>query len=134
MLNQHRRGLSPKDRNMGTADIWVPDSPPDQITIYVDETYFDQDSGLIQAGLPVPDSGDREFQKAVKEMRAEFPRFQQPGFKAGKLNESNAKAYTKFLKYVINLLGLVGDGGELRAVVTVEATGRSAGWERTSRC
>jgi hypothetical protein len=112
------------------ADIWVPENPPDQITIDVDETYFDQNSGLIQVGLPVPDSGDREFRKAVDAMRAEFPRFQRTEFKAGKPNESNDKVYAKFLKYVINLLGLVGDGSELRAVVTVEAAGRSAGSER----
>jgi hypothetical protein len=97
---------------MGTADTLVPDIAADHITIYVDETYFDQGSGLIQVGLPIPDSGHREFQRAVGEMREEFRRFQHTEFKAGKLNESNAKVYTKFLKYVINLLGLVGDGGE----------------------
>jgi hypothetical protein len=110
-------------------EIWIPDSPPDRITIYVDETYFDKGSGLIQVGLPVPDSGDSEFKKAVDLMRAEFPRFQHTEFKAGKLDEKNAPVYTRFLKLVINLTGIIGDQSYLRAVVTVEAAERSEGDE-----
>ena len=74
-----------------SADIWTPDSPPDQIGIYVDETYFDQNSGLIQVALPAPKSADAEFKKAVAAMVAGSPRFQHKEFKASQLNERNAE-------------------------------------------
>ena len=117
-----------KASNMG-AEIWIPDTPPHPITIYVDETYLDQKSGLIQVGLPVPDAGDREFKKAVDVMREQFPRFQHAEFKAGKLKGRNAEPYRKFLKYLINLLGAISDQSDLRGVVTIEAARRFSGDE-----
>jgi hypothetical protein len=111
------------------VEIWTPPRPPDDITIYIDETYFDMNSGLIQVGLPVPYGCKAGFEEAIAKLRADNPHVQIAEFKAGKVHAGNATVYGKFLQYVINIAGAVGEQTPLRPVISVESMKVSTGNE-----
>src|SRR4051812_44166942 len=112
-----------------SVDIWTPPHAPDDIAVYVDETYFDMNSGLIQVGLPVAAGCKAGFEEAVTKLRANNPHIKIAEFKAGKVHAGNAKVYGKFLQYVVNVATSVGEQTPLRPVISVESMKVSTGDE-----
>jgi len=104
------------------VDIWTPPHVPELITIYIDESYFDRNTGLIQAAIPVPAGYVKAFQSRVAELRDQNPHFHSQEFKGGKITKGNAGVYKKFLRDAMNLSAIISDNSPLRTVITVEST------------
>lgn len=104
-------------------------SGPSLITVYVDETYFDGQTGLIQTAFPiVSDHYESEVVAAIKKLVKES----KPGitineFKASQLSAGNEPVYRGFLQRCVNAAAIQGDQSPLRPAVTFEAAQRYQG-------
>ena len=94
------------------------------IKLYVDETYFEYQTGFIQVALPVP--GPPYETSLAEDLRQFLPgrgesRQLNYEFKASKLNGRNETRYTRFLEFLLRDLRNVHDESSITPVVTFES-------------
>jgi hypothetical protein len=95
------------------------------IYVYVDETYLDDRSGLIQSAFCLPKNNHSGFELAVDALKATHPAIFPPvEFKGSSLSQGNVAVYRDFLAIAFNHIGQVSDKSPLRTITTIESLGR----------
>ena len=94
------------------------------IVVYVDETYFGNQTGVIQAAIPIQKDLEKVFDDSVKKLLEKYPSNKIQEFKASKISKGNRVIYEIFLQRIINVNASIGDQSSLRPIVTVEGIDR----------
>ena len=105
---------------MSQAPLLTPPSY-DVITVFVDETYLDDHSALIQTAVPLTRRGIEVFDEVSHRLLAEDNRPNLKEFKAKNIDERNQSLYAKFLQRAINVIAETSLQSPLRAIITIES-------------
>src|SRR5476651_1293332 len=93
--------------------------------VYVDETYGDDNSFLIQAAIAIP-AGNAEtaFTDILDKKIAANPKFDRSEFKGGSLSPKNRYVFEWFLQQAINIIAEIADHTPIRSIIAVDGMGQ----------
>lgn len=110
------------------GNLWLPCAPTiDPILLFVDESYFVNNSGFVQACVAVPrDTYQNNIVPQCKLLLSQLgPNAKE--FKGNKIKQGNASIYEAFLKLFINAMAGLSDISKMNSIVTVDAQGPYSG-------
>lgn len=95
------------------------------ISVYVDETYLDDRSGVIQSAFCLPKKNLSNFESAVDALKPLYPGiFPAIEFKGSSLSHGNLPVYREFLNIVCGFSTQISDKSPLRTIITIESKSR----------
>jgi len=95
---------------------------PHPTRVYVDESYGDHNSFVVQTAIALPAGNAEEaFNDSLEAKFAENAAFDRDEFKANKLNGKNRFVYHWFLQRVINIVAEIADGTPCRSLITIDS-------------
>ncbi len=95
---------------------------PHPARVYVDESYGDNNSFVVQTAIALPPGNAEEaFNESLETKIAENPRFDRDEFKAQDLSGRNRFVFQWFLQQTINILGEVADSTPCRTLITIDS-------------
>jgi hypothetical protein len=107
--------------------LFVPVSETPPITVFVDETYLLDNTGFLQAAVPIPQNiYTNELVHICRDLLAKLGKDAKE-FKGSAISKGNAEIYLQFLRYFVNATAGVRDQVELNPIVTVDAEARYVG-------
>jgi hypothetical protein len=95
-------------------------SPPKPMMVFVDETFFHSQTGVIQVGIPFPSYLEHLFNRDAADI---IKGSRQPisEFKASQISKGNAEVYKKFLELILRKSGMLHEQVDLHPIVTFES-------------
>ncbi len=91
---------------------------PQIIGVYLDETYFKQQTGMIQTAIVMPD--DKYTEVFVEIAEYILARDGRKEFKARDIKRGNVASFREFLQRVVNVVHIVGNRSILRSIIAVD--------------
>jgi len=90
---------------------------------YIDETYGDDRSFLIQAAFAIP-AGNAEtvFSEILETKIADNPRFDRSEFKGGDTSAKNRYIFQWFFQQTVNIIAEIADETPVRTIIAVDST------------
>jgi hypothetical protein len=107
--------------------ILVPKSEPSPICIFIDETYLLDQTGFLQAAVPIPQ--DIYTQQLVPHCKGLLAKLGKDAkeFKGSGIKPGNAGIYQEFLQGFINVTAQLADTAPVYSIVAIDSTGLYAG-------
>lgn len=95
---------------------------PHPARVYVDESYGDNNSFMVQTAIALPAGNTEEaFNASLEAKFSENAAFDRDEFKANKLNGKNRFIYQWFLQQVINIAAEIADRTPCRSLITIDS-------------
>jgi hypothetical protein len=90
--------------------------------MYIDESYGDDQTFLIQTAIGVPPgNAELAFNQILQDKFAAEPNFAREEFKAGRIAANNSHVYQWFLQQVINVLAEISDRTPISTIIAVDS-------------